>query len=254
MFSPFLKLEGTDSLRMFAWFGLFLLRIRQDKRPSIPEGFNHVAGIVEADIRDGTIAKVTSLFGSDKSDHPLVTLESVRKELLLRFFALEGIRLLQDEVSEGRMLEVPMFRPGVEQFNEESITALWAILHRFGWPKPDEFGPTACEVAWRIAYESGEQLQDFQYYFGSSVSPAQRAMARDRITLEKFDWQDFGTQVQEKPKGSDGSVIVIVPGLKDPAGVDSRRSQVGLKSLKEAVALYSDAPRKVVSLPQGYPG
>ncbi|MEU2558451.1 DUF6624 domain-containing protein [Streptomyces longispororuber] len=118
-----------------------------------------------------------------------------------------------------------------------TVRVLQRILADHGWPGPGLVGTDAAEAAWWIALHA-DHLPDFQSAALRLVRAAaekgeatlrQWAHLHDRCAIRSGMAQSYGTQYQLGPAG-----IEPLP-VRDPARLDTRRAQVGLRPAATAL-------------------
>ena len=256
MWEKLLLFSGTDLLYGLAFAGVQMLRIRPFEWNSLTEPFDSLAGQVEDELSAFYLRKITSWLPfpeeNEQVEHDTGSIAEVRKAFTLRYFAYHAIRLMKEDILLGNVVPLPLLGAAESKVAKGNADFLWSVIHRYDWPSEDMFGITSHFMAWQIAMDSGDQLQDFYFNFGTDVSKSCRVHALDAITYKKFGWQRFGTYVEERPQSSGNGILCVVPGLKSPETVDELRSGEDLEPLATAMKRWERFPQRVVSLPKGY--
>jgi hypothetical protein len=147
--------------------------------------------------------------------------------------AEEDMRVRAELAGEGSLFGG--YHPRMEALHIAHAHALSEMLAD-GWPTASEVGEDAQEAAWLIA-QHAISLPPLQRRCRDLLLDAadrgeapgwQAAMLTDRIRVLEGRPQVYGTQFD----WDDGGEMSPVP-IEDPAGVDQRRSKVGLESLAE---------------------
>jgi len=130
------------------------------------------------------------------------------------------------------------YHPAMRAVHEANADRLAAIIAAHGWPAPDRVGDDGSQAAWLVAQHAisrpalMRQVRDMTR--GSPhISPAHWAMLDDRIAVFEGRAQTCGTQFDWDA----GGVTNPLP-IADPAGVDARRTAVGLPPLAETTARH----------------
>ena len=130
------------------------------------------------------------------------------------------------------------YHPEMEAVHVQNAAILDEILTVHGWPGPDLVGEDGSEAAWIVA-QHAIGIPDFQrrclvMLEGASrnrgVPAWQLAYLADRIRVFEGVPQIYGTQFDWDEEG----MMSPLP-IEDPAGVDSRRAEIGLPPLAETI-------------------
>lgn len=133
------------------------------------------------------------------------------------------------------------YHPEMREVHEENAAILDGIIEERGWPTSGMVGEDGAEAAWLIVQHAIalplfqrkclELLQDAAA--AGSVPPWQAAYLLDRILIYEGKPQVYGTGFDWDEDG-----LMSPRPIADPAGVDERRSAVGLPPLAEATARH----------------
>jgi hypothetical protein len=110
------------------------------------------------------------------------------------------------------------------------------IVVKIGWPTVSKVGKESSRGAWLLAQHADKDVE-FQRYCLTlmkespprEVRPMDIAYLVDRVRVNSGQPQLYGTQVMEE-----NNIFVPKP-IEDDGGVDQRRKEVGLESLKDYI-------------------
>lgn len=137
------------------------------------------------------------------------------------------------------------YHPRMEEIHRDNARQLRALIETFGWPGEPLAGADGAEAAWLIAQHAiGEPgfMRHCRDLLRTAVAAGnapgwQLAYLDDRIRVSEGGLQRWGTQFEITPQGP-----VLSP-VEDPAGLDERRSAVGLAPVAQRLQAFCDAPR-----------
>jgi hypothetical protein len=173
------------------------------------------------------------------------THSSVRRHLKNQLLArAERDAEVREELEAAGLLSEG-YHPRMEELHRENARQLRSIIAEHGWPHEELVGQEGAEAAWLIAQHSiGEP--DFMRHCRELLDEASRmnhlprwqfAYIDDRIRVFEGKAQRFGTQIDIKPSGAELNL------LEDPTQVEVWRKEVGLGTVKSAVAKFRGSPR-----------
>ena len=159
--------------------------------------------------------------------------EELRAELLRRMERDQAARLADDRDWEL-----------VLQVDAENLPWLKDVIADRGWPGASLVGPDGAQAAWLLAQhaDSDPAFQRQCLDLLTAAVEAGEATARDlayltdRVLLHEGQPQVYGTQLV----GRGGRWVP--DNLRDPDGVDGRRAAVGLGTIAENLARFTDPP------------
>jgi hypothetical protein len=119
------------------------------------------------------------------------------------------------------------------------MEALRDAIRAYGWPGESLVGEDGCRAAWTIAQHGGDDpalQRECERALADAVvkgeaKAGQLAALRDRIELEAGRVQLYGTHLE--PLGDSWRPV---RGVDDPAAVDRRRGELGLKVWSDYLA------------------
>lgn len=130
---------------------------------------------------------------------------------------------------------------GCREVAHQNVLRLAEIVRQYGWPRPSRVGLEGAAAAWGIAQHAdgdNEMRRGFVSLLADAVSDGEPiaehlAALVDRIALADAAPQKYGTLVWDE-----GDDWVLRPPVEDVAGLDDRRSQIGLGSWRAWVATF----------------
>jgi Family of unknown function (DUF6624) len=174
--------------------------------------------------------------------------EAIRTELLAMSREDQDVR--EEFARDGSLYDG--YHPRMEEIHRRNGERLKGIVKARGWPGVSRVGPDAAEAAWLILQHAIAQPELMRRGLSAleeavprgEASPLHRAMLEDRIRTFEGRGQRFGTQFDWAAEGE----LSPLP-LEDPAGVDTRRAEIGLPPLaddlrrrREAIASSTERP------------
>lgn len=169
--------------------------------------------------------------------------ESLRRRLTN--LAARDLRMREDLTTDGSLFDG--YHPKMQAVHEENAAELEAIIHERGWPSTEFAGEDGAEAAWLIA-QHAIGLPRFQRLCLDALSAVaadggvprwQPAYLLDRIRTLEGRPQVYGTQFDWDAEGE----MSPLP-IEDEAGVDERRTAVGLPPLAVATARQRERSRE----------
>lgn len=160
----------------------------------------------------------------------LTTNEAVREKLLA--LVAEDARVRAELAADGSLFQG--YNARMREVHERNADALAKIIDAHGWPGFAVAGADGAAAAWRIA-QHAIGLPDFQRRCfqlleeataRGDAAPKHVALLDDRIAFNERRPQKYGTQFDWDETGK------MSPWrLDDPAAVDRRRAELGMKSM-----------------------
>jgi hypothetical protein len=137
---------------------------------------------------------------------------------------------------ETRTIVAALITLEVRRRDTENRLWLETIVARRGWPRISEVGRPAAAAAWLLVQHADDdppfQLRALRLMeklvSAGDVEPEKFAFLWDRAHLRAEGMQLYGTQTR-----CDAGRRVAAGTLKDPAGVDARRSKLGMPTFKD---------------------
>jgi hypothetical protein len=138
------------------------------------------------------------------------------------------------------------YHPDMRAVHEANAAALMRILDRHGWPTAELAGEDGAEAAWLIV-QHAISLPDFcrrclgelkRLAEAGAVPRWQPAYLEDRIRVFEGRPQLYGTSFDWDEEG----LMSPMP-IEDPGSVDSRRAEIGLGTLAEAIERHRVATK-----------
>jgi hypothetical protein len=136
------------------------------------------------------------------------------------------------------------YHPRMKKVHEDNLVYLKEFLSKYGWPRPSQHGKEAFEAAWFIAIHAIDHKQQMKEALksikvlldeGEEVG-YQYASIYDRIEIFEGRNQLYGTQLAPSKQGW------YAFDLKDPDKVDDHRASIGLPTLAEKIAEFTNSP------------
>jgi len=135
---------------------------------------------------------------------------------------------------------------GVREADGENLPWLKEVVAEHGWPGASLVGADGAHAAWLLAQhaDADPAFQRRCLDLMTAAVEAGEATVRelayltDRVLLAEKQPQVYGTQVTRR----DGQIVPL--DLRDPDGLDARRSAVGLEPFAEYARLFDHPPRK----------
>lgn len=164
----------------------------------------------------------------------------LRDELLAMAATDQAVRA--ELAADGSLFDG--YHPRMAEVHRRNADRLKQILERHGWPGRSLVGEEAAEAAWLVLQHAiaDPPLQRLGLSLlraaaeAGEVAAVHVAMLEDRIAFFEGRPQRFGTQLDWDESGRLGPYLI-----EDVAGVDERRSAVGLPPLAEAIRRAREA-------------
>lgn len=178
--------------------------------------------------------------------------DNIRSELL--FMAAEDLRVRSELAAGGSLFQG--YHPRMRAIHDAHAQRLGRILDALGWPGMSQVGHEAAEAAWLIVQHAIAQpafqrraLELLRAAVQRGDAAALRAaMLEDRIRTLEGRLQRYGTQFDWDAAGQ----LSPLP-IEDPAGVDARRREIGLRQLEETARnLRAAAEREGERAPENW--
>lgn len=125
----------------------------------------------------------------------------------------------------------------VDSINTQKITA---FLDKYGWLGPDEVGNIGNKALFLVIQHATPDVQE-KYFpmMKKAVSekkalPMDLALLEDRISVDKYGYQIYGSQLTQDPTTN---TIRLFP-IQDEVNVNKRRKSVGLEPLEDYVKRF----------------
>ncbi|MFD2872768.1 DUF6624 domain-containing protein [Mucilaginibacter ximonensis] len=124
--------------------------------------------------------------------------------------------------------------------DEEDLVEVEKIISQYGWPTYTMVGPASANGAFLVLQHASLQVQEkYLNMLAEAVAKNEAskewfALMTDRISVDKYGYQIYGTQVyKEKDKTTGKYGAYKYAPIKDEAKVDSLRATLGLIPLKQ---------------------
>lgn len=137
-------------------------------------------------------------------------------------------------VATGKLFDG--YHPNMRQIHEQNALALREMIQEIGYPSVAKVGTAANEAAWLVAQHAISEPVFMEAYLDLVLKvekiSVSAAYLSDRIAVFRGRGQHYGTQYVWREDG-----LLHPAELADPAGVDERRSALGLPSVAEQTTL-----------------
>ncbi len=147
------------------------------------------------------------------------------------------------ELVESKELKEFGYHPRMKKVHGDNLRYLQEFLSKYQWPRPSQYGKEAFEAAWLIAIHAIEHKHPMKEALKSIKALLEEgedvgyhyASLYDRIELFEGRPQLYGVQLFPSKKGWHAF------NLKEPHKVDQRRAAIGLPTLAEKIAEFTNS-------------